>query len=166
MATELVHWCDWHISDEHSSRVIGTAHHVVVIDGAEYTLDLCEECDVKRLEPLLGFVSLVGVRTNVQTRKRREHADRDDSEGAPPRKRYDRKEQHPDDDGVTVTCPICQRVTGARPGLAAHGVRAHGTGSLFSLFVEAARLRGDGPEPEREPEAVLIPAPTLVAVDA
>src|SRR3954469_10443116 len=134
MATEIVHWCDWHIADEHATRVLATVTHAVVIDGTESTLKLCDECHVKRWQPLAGFVDGFGTRAQTPAELARERKrDRD-------RERHRAKATPPADrpgGGETTVCPRCGKVTQSRTGLGAHGFHGHGIRGLHRLFDDA-----------------------------
>jgi hypothetical protein len=136
MATELVHWCDWHLADEDGSRVLATITRTAQLDSVEYLLELCDECDVKRYQPLATFVQTFG----YSERKGRRSSE-------PPavsesQRKRERAVRHPDEDG-TNACPWpgCDYVGEARVRLGAHG-RTHGARNVRELFDLAGASRG------------------------
>jgi hypothetical protein len=142
MAQEIVHWCDWHIADENTTRVLATAMHTLVIDGVESALELCDECDVKRWQPLAEFVAGFAVKVPTPAELARERKREKDRERA---RRKDANGERPG--GDSTTCPRCDREFTTRHGLGVHGWRTHGLNDLVNLFdkslPDGADLKGD-----------------------
>jgi hypothetical protein len=150
MATEIVKLCDYHLSDEGSPRLFATHGHAITLDGVEYAIDLCDECDAKLFDPLASFVALHAAKVS-NGRPRKSDADLTPEQAAArARKReMDRarradhrpKPRHADDDGQTLTCPVCGFVAATRFGLAAHAHGKHEVHGLSGLFDLAASTR-------------------------
>lgn len=154
MATEIVHWCDWHIADENTTRVIAVASHAVAIDGAEMTLDLCEECEVKRWQPFASFASTFGTTVKpVKPGKRKPDDALDEVERRREVKRAAdrarRAEIEASKPGAGSTdCPRCDFEAISRTGLAAHAWAVHGIRGLDRVFDPTVPIGADGQRDE------------------
>jgi hypothetical protein len=131
VATEVVHWCDYHLNDEAMTRVVATQVHTVTIDRTSWTLELCGECWTKHVEPYASLVAMIGTRLKA-----------DGSAPAPvaavsphsPKFSRDNDRASRKAGGGSKVCPHCGREFANRQGLAVHGMHEHGAHNLVELF--------------------------------
>ncbi len=125
MATEIVHWCDYHLSSEGEQRVLATQVHTFTLDKATFQVELCDECWVKHVEPYVTLVTLIGAKVKP--------GDVPVTRAGKPTTAAERNANATAGDG-SLTCPRCAKSCQTRTGLGAHIWHLHGVRGLDRGF--------------------------------
>jgi hypothetical protein len=99
-------WCDGDFAP-HDDPVEATVEHIVVVEGRQYILDVCDACDTTLTETTERWAT-VGTLRNPEKPARRRPPSRDD--GTPESYR---------------TCPVCHIVSVSRGALGQHLYQKH-----------------------------------------
>lgn len=145
MATEIVHWCDVHLTSA-DERVPAEVQRRVVIDGDEYAVEVCSSCETTHVQPLIAFVVEYGVREKPTKTKAPKSstpstpvvaAHDEVAEARRQRKRdadRERRTGGPIPGNGSRVCPRCGAEAANRTGLGAHAFHAHGVRGLARLW--------------------------------